>query len=175
MKKLLLTLAVAAMGFVASAQISAGLNGTFAMGMGDMSTAGFKTGFGGGVNGRYWLNDNMAAGLNVGYYTWTHENVSDLKYSFLPIMGAFDYYFTDEGFKPFVGVELGLVMATIDLGPLGSTSESVFGFAPVVGAAYGVSDNLDVFANVKYSMVMNSANTNTFLPISLGVNMKFGN
>lgn len=174
----------------AKAQISVGAYGGLALPMGDMSDEAkgdLKTGFGGGVAGRYWLNDNMAAGINLDWYgnkPNTEVAGVDMKALTSSYMAAFDYYFMDEGFKPYVGLQLGYISTKytasgefmgvpIDL----EESAGGFGLAPVLGAAYGINDNLDVFLNLKYVIGMNSnddVDINTsMLPINIGINFKF--
>jgi hypothetical protein len=163
-------------GAAAYAQISVGAYGGAALPMGDLSDAKFKMGFGGGVSGRYWLNDNMAAGVNFGYYSMTNDLSSDFTMSFMPITAAFDYYFMTEGFKPYAGVELGLTNTTtkLTLPFLGTmeNSETPFSYGIVLGAAYGLNDKMDVFGNVKYFSVATEGGTSTFLPINVGINYK---
>ena len=181
MKKLLLSLAVVAMGFAASAQISVGAYGGLGLPMGDLSDGKYKMGFGGGIVGNYALNDNMTAGVNIGYYSFTNEASDDITMTSIPIMGTFNYYFTDEGFKPFVGAEVGISMVTSKFSLLGTTiegSSSAFGFGLVGGAAYGLNDNMDVFAAVKYnsfSLGGDLTGTLAYLPINVGIVYKLGN
>ncbi len=183
----------------ANAQISVGLTVGAGIPMGDMADkakADLGTGFGGTLQGRYHLNDNMAFGVNIGYYSFKPNNIPagfTASAPVLPISLAFDYYFMDEGFKPYAGLELGFVNATYKMSGLGadiSASKGGLMFAPVVGAAYGVSDNLDILLNFKYVYGMTAGTVNatvlgttvpvdientTYVGINLGVQMKFGN
>lgn len=181
MKKLLLSLAAVAVGFAASAQISIGAYGGLALPMGDLSDGKYKMGFGGGVAGNYSLNDNMTVGANIGYYSFTNEASDDITMTSLPIMATFNYYFADEGFKPFVGAEVGMSMVTSKFNILGISAEgksTAFGFGLVGGAAYGMSDNLDLFAAVKYNQFSLGGDLNgtlSYLPINIGILYKLGN
>lgn len=174
MKKILLSIAMVVAGAAAYAQISVGAYGGAALPMGDLSDAKWKTGFGGGISGRYWLNDNMAAGVNIGYYSMSNETFSGASLSFMPITAAFDYYFMTEGLKPYAGLELGMTNATSKIEFFGVTaeaSEANFSYGIVVGAAYGINDNMDVFANLKYFSVLSDPSMN-ILPINVGINYK---
>lgn len=179
MKKLLLSLAVVAMGFAASAQISVGAMGGVALPMGDMKdVAKMKMGFGGGVAGAYALNENMSAGLSIGFYSFTSEVSSDFTLTALPILGNFTYYLMTDGFKPFLTADVGLGMMTAKSSFFGvstETKENAFGYGIGAGAAYGISDQLDVFGSVKYSSYATTGSATTWIPITVGVMYKLGN
>lgn len=208
---------VAATMFTSNAQISVGLTGGYATGMdlakpltGSTNNENLVSdaGYGGGLTGRYWLNDNMAVGLNISYFTFGTKDVpADVtsSYSVMPISLAFDYYFMTEGFKPFAGLEAGYVncawIAKYPVNYLGSSSpafdisynNSGLYIAPIVGAAYGVNDNIDINLNAKYMLGLNGGNqdikysiagvpttqvdtyASSFVNINLGVSYKFGN
>ena len=201
--------------FTSNAQISIGITGGFGTAM-DLakptSTGGDKlaseNGFGGGISGRYWLNDNMAAGINISYFSFGIKDVPsgiNSSYSVTPISLAFDYYFMDEGFKPFAGLEAGYMigswLAKYDANYNGngnpafdiSFSNNGLFIAPVVGAAYGINDNFDILLNAKYMLGLNGgkqdlkasisgapstqidAEASSFVNVNLGVSYKFGN
>ncbi|MFZ4796023.1 MAG: OmpW family outer membrane protein [Bacteroidia bacterium] len=207
-KKLALIIGLATAGtFSANAQISLGLTGGMGLPMGDMANKDkmdLGSGFGGGLTGRYFLNDNMAVGLNLSYFSFAVNNIpsgATASYSNMPITAAFDYYFMDEGIKPYAGLEAGFIYSSI------KTSQTVSGInvevtgsksglliAPVVGVAYGVNDALDIMLNAKYMYGMTSGKMDvtataggqsqttsidwydaTFVNINLGVSYKFGN
>jgi outer membrane protein W len=207
-KKIALIIALATVGtFSATAQISVGLTGGMGLPMGDMADKAkmdLGSGFGGGLTGRYFLNDNMAVGLNLSYFSFAVNNIpsgATASYSNMPITAAFDYYFMDEGIKPYAGIEAGFLYSSIKsttsiLGTAFEATGSKSGLliAPVVGVAYGVNDALDIMINAKYMYGMTSgkmdvtttsggqSQTNsidwydaTFVNINLGVSYKFGN
>ncbi len=185
MKKLLLSLAAVAMGFAASAQIGVGLSGGFNLPMGDFGDkdkGGFKSGFGVGVHGRYALNDNMQVGLNTGYYSWTNATLDKVTFRIIPIAGVFDYYFMTEGFKPYAGLDVGFYLGQAALDGKTDNIDAVnkFGLAPHLGAAYGVSDNLDIFGNVAYNMIFAKDDDTgqsdiNYIGINVGIMYKIGN
>ncbi|MFA9213413.1 MAG: outer membrane beta-barrel protein [Candidatus Methylacidiphilales bacterium] len=201
--------------FTSNAQISIGLTGGFGTGMdlakplgGSGDKLASENGFGGGITGRYWLNDNMAVGLNVSYFSFNSKNVPSgvtSSYSVLPISLAFDYYFMDEGFKPFAGLEAGYMIGSWiakynanydgNGNPAFDMSYKNNGLfvAPVVGVAYGINDNFDILLNAKYVLGLNGgkqdltysisglpamqidSEASSFVNVNLGVSYKFGN
>ncbi len=207
-KKITLIIALATVGaFSAKAQISLGLTGGMGLPMGDMSDKNkmdLGNGFGGGLTARYFLNEKMAVGLNLSYFSFAVNNIPSgvtASYSNMPITAAFDYYFMDEGIKPYAGLEAGFLYSSIKSSQtISGISVDVTGsksgllIAPVVGVAYGVNDALDILLNAKYMYGMTSGkmdltataggqtqNTTTdwydatFVNINLGVSYKFGN
>lgn len=208
---------VAATMFTSNAQISVGLTGGYATGMDlakpqtgstDNKNLVSDVGYGGGLSGRYLLNDKMAVGLNISYFTFGVKDVpADVtsSYSIMPISLAFDYYFMTEGFKPFAGIELGYINCAWSakypanyqggVSPAFDISFNNNGLyiAPIVGAAYGVNDNIDINLNAKYMLGLNGekqdlkysisgiptqqidAIASSFVNINLGVSYKFGN
>ncbi len=208
LKKIALIIALATVvTFSAMAQVSVGLTGGMGLPMGDMANKdkmNLGSGFGGGLTGRYFLNDNMAVGLNLSYFSFAVNDVPSgvtASYSNMPITAAFDYYFMDEGIKPYAGLEAGFLYSSIKSSQTvsGKTvdvtgSKSGLLIAPVVGVAYGVNDALDIMLNAKYMYGMTSGKADitatggaqtqttsidwydaTFVNINLGVSYKFGN
>ena len=194
--------------FTSNAQIAIGLTGGFGSPMGDMASKdkfSLGNGFGGGLSGRYFLNDNMAVGLNIGYYSFSFHDVppaiTSNSYYNLPITAAFDYYFMDEGFKPYAGLELGYIHTSYKLTQdVSGVSVDIKGskggllFAPVVGVAYELNDNLDILLNAKYMYGLTEGKTDlemtasgqsqttsvdyyntTFLNVNLGVSYRLSN
>jgi len=152
-------------------------------------------GFSLGIHGRYFINDNIAAGLNIGYSFLGAQQFAGANaagtISVMPIMAAIDYYFSTEKFKPFAGLELGFIhtKASIPAGFLTYTGTgNGFAFAPVVGVQYDLTDNIGVLFNAKYMVGMNEhkwdGNTNgtdvgvaptSYIGYNLGVNFIFDN
>lgn len=198
---------VAATMFSSNAQISFGLTGGLGLPMGDMSNKdkmNIGNGFGGGIFGRYWLNEKMAVGLNASYFSFTPNDIpsgTTASMSVIPVTAAFDYYLMDEGFKPFVGLELGMLNNSMKLtqtvsGVSAESTASTTGllFAPVVGVAYGITDAIDISLNAKYMYGMTDGKVDvkttfggssttvsqdfyntTYVGINLGVSYKLGN
>lgn len=185
--------------FTSNAQIAIGLTGGMGLPMGDMSNkdkGSLGSGFGGGLTGRYFLNDNMAVGVNISYFSFTVNDVPSgvtASYNNMPITAAFDYYFMDEGFKPYAGLEAGFINASYKTSANSTDinfSKGGLLVAPVVGFAYGINDNIDLMLNAKYMYGMTSGKQDvtvsgtslsvdtydaTFLNFNLGVSYKLGN
>ena len=169
MKKLLtIVLAIVLIaGFTSTtkAQISIGAKAGIALPMGTFGDA-FGLGFGGSAIGEYALNENMAVGLNIGYYTFGEKNSSGVTYSVIPILADFKYFFQTKGFMPYVGAGLGMYMGTTKIDFLGtsvSSSTSDFGFSPKVG--FWMGEGFKYGACIDYNIVSNANH--------LGINIGF--
>lgn len=183
MKKLVKLAAIAALtlfSVAATAQIKIGANAAVGMPMGD-NMEGFNTGFGGGLSGKYMLNDNMAVGAGFNYIKMGSD-VDGVDFTVMPITANYTYYFGTEGFKPYAGIDAGIYMTTfnmkMDLGMLGTTevevSDSNTGFAPVVGFEYAFSDALALDVNAKYNYIMTEGDASTILGINVGIVYSLG-
>lgn len=179
MKKLLLAAVVVLFSLGASAQFKLGVSGGLGLPMGDFGD-GYKMGFGGGVAGKYMLNEKLAVGLNIGYYSFTAKDEfggSDVKFSAMPITGLINYYFATEGFKPYVGADLGFYSCKSKTNFMGvdfSATATKFGFAPTVGFAYGLSDKMDLDVNAKYHFISTEGSSTSFLGINVGLIFALG-
>lgn len=177
MKKVLITVLLATGIAVSSfSQIKIGVN--LGANIPANGFTGYSVGFGGYVNGRYvFADDKVAVGADLGYFT-VGTPISEIKVSMLPILGAFEYFFTNSGFKPFVGLKAGFVTTTIksDLPFFGSISVSSSSFAvgPQVGFAYGINDNLDLNLTAQYLYIASTGSATGILPITAGISYKFG-
>lgn len=182
MKKLAKFSAIVALflfsGLAANAQIKVGVNGGVQIPTGDLGD-GAKTGFGGGLSGKYMLNPNMGVGLNLGYYSYGGKEVtaaaegsegvtstsvdnasSKTDISIIPITANYTYYFGEGSLKPYVGVDLGAAIMKMKNDAYGIDSSSTkFMFAPVVGVEYGLTESLALELNVKYNFIVNGIET----------------
>jgi len=181
MKKISL-LIVAFIGLIVfNTQAQIHLGGTIGLQIptGDMAD-GMKTGFGLDLLGKYYLNDNIAIGLDVG---WARFGVEDMGFeedidasgAFVPLTALVEYHFGTGKVKPFIGADLGLYIFKVKAsyqGVSASTSESYFGFAPVGGIEYDIKDNLAFTANLKYNYIMIEDSNGSYLGINAGVIFK---
>lgn len=181
-KKIALFAVAAFFAVSASAQIKVNVGGGLALPMGDFGD-GFKMGYGVNVGGKYMLNEKMAVGASLGYFMFTPKDEVegiDVKFSMMPIVGNFTYYFGTEGFKPYAGADLGFYMwkfkqegefmgIPFDVEDNGSD----IGFAPIVGFEYGFSDKLALDVNAKYNYVMTEGEASTYVGINVGVSYSF--
>ncbi|MBJ7429320.1 MAG: outer membrane beta-barrel protein [Bacteroidia bacterium] len=190
-----------------NAQIAIGLTGGLGLPMGDMSDKtkmGADLGFGGGITARYFLTEKLAVGLNASYFSFGVKDLpsgASASIGVMPISVAFDYYLMTEGLKPFLGLEAGIVnnspkaSGTISgINFESSASKTGLLVAPVVGIAYGLTDEFDISLNAKYMFGMtdgkidfkSTANgttqnlsqdwfNTTYIGINLGISYKLGN
>jgi hypothetical protein len=156
------------------AQISIGAKAGIALPMGTFGDA-VGLGFGGSAIGEYAINENMAVGLNIGYYTFSGKTIAGFdmpSYSIIPILADFKYFLQTEGFRPYVGAGIGMYMSsmadytmtmfgTTVTVPGGSTSD--FGFSPKVG--FWMGDGFQYGACIDYNIVSNANH--------LGINVGF--
>lgn len=160
------------------AQISVGLSGSMAFPNGDMASKDkmdVKSGYGVHLHGRYALNDNLAIGLNVGYYSFTINDVSagtnasltTASIYMMPVSLCAEYAFLTDDFKPYAGIDIGMInnsaKASGDVS--GNTyeltgSKSGLYFAPVIGFNYAVSDAFDLNFHAKYNYGLTSGSMN---------------
>jgi len=198
---------VAATMFTSNAQISVGVTGGLGLPMGDMASKdkmNIGNGFGGGITARYWLNEKMAVGLNASYFSFTPNDIPSgftASIGVMPITAAFDYYILEDGIKPFVGLEFGMINVSpkvtgtfSGVGIESTASKTGLLVAPVIGVAYGITDAIDISLNAKYmygitdgkidftNKTGGSSKTEsqdwfntTYVGINLGVSYKIGN
>ncbi|OFY13101.1 MAG: hypothetical protein A2X11_13115 [Bacteroidetes bacterium GWE2_42_24] len=165
-------------------QIKIGVNAGLGLPMGDFGDS-YKMGFGGSVEGKYFLNENIAVGATFGYYSFTGkdelltalslgtESSADAKFTIMPILATVDYYFATEGFKPYVGAGVGLYSwkSKVTIPNYGDyeVTGSDFGVAPTVGFCYGLSEKIDLNVNAKYNMIFTEGSSTTYLGVNVGI------
>ena len=132
-----------------NAQISVGAKAGLALPMGIFGD-GYGMGFGGSAIGEYALNENMALGLNIGFYTFGEKNSSGYTFSVIPIVADFKYFFATEGFMPYAGAGLGMYMGSVHFSGA-SASSSEFGFSPKVG--FWMGEEFKYGASLDYNIV----------------------
>lgn len=154
------------------AQVTVGLDlGTF-IPLGDQEV----THFGGNLSLKYGINDNIRAGLNLGYYTKKYADLgifgSDIRSNIIPITGLFEYSFGKNDFRPYAGLDAGLYNLGLSIG---STSFSVnaFGIAPVFGFNYNISDAFAITLNTKYHIVFAEGESMSIMSANIGGAVKF--
>ena len=151
--------------------------------MGDFGDA-FKTGFGGQGTFLYSLNPELTLTAAIGYYSFTNKDYSDATFSTVPVLVGARYVLGKGSFVPYAGAELGLHFCTIKVvapkfdfgfgsigGGTSSTSESDFGFSPMVGFMMPLSPKLNLDVNLKYNIISTSGQSSNFIGINAGVQM----
>ena len=92
-------------------------------------------------------------------------------YRFLSVTGLFEYYFKGDKVKPYVGAGLGLYNYKISYDAMGgsySDSKSYFGFAPVIGVMYELSEKISLLGNLKFHYVATDGDAATMIGIHFG-------
>lgn len=148
MKKVytILCLSIALFSIQATAQVSGGLGGGLLRSTEDNaeSMLGFE------LYVKYDVTDAFRAGINFGYYQKTDEVFGvTFRSSLVPISITGEYVFLENNFRPYVGLQLGVLQAGFKSGNT-KTSDSYFAFAPVVGADYHINDQIGLNFNFKY-------------------------
>lgn len=139
-----------------------------------------KMGFGGLLEGNYFVTENISLGVNAGYYTFSGKEVDVVgvgdnypNFSMIPIIVKGDYYFNKSGFMPYGGVSLGIYMmktAEVTFGQvkIPSDSDSKFGFSPHLGFLTG--EGIKFGAEAAYNIVSDA----NYLNINLKVVFPLG-
>lgn len=138
---------------------------------GDAANAGF------GISGifQYYLQPGLVIGGTIGYQSWGSD-VDGVSFSNIPIMALLNYYFTAQGMKPFIGVELGLNASSSEIKFFGisqSNSETNLGFSVLGGIETVLNEDLNLRVNAKYNIIFGDENT-TFFGINAGLMYKLG-
>jgi hypothetical protein len=185
MKKVLLALvAVAMVGWMSETSSAEGkfkisVAGDVLMPMGDFGDA-FSTGFGGSVRGELSVAPMISATLETGYFTWSPKDLPagyDASFYGIPVLAGVKAYFMPAGGPRAYGMaELGLFLATASatvpiLGEV-STSETEFGFAPVIGVEIPVGPGTSVDVSARYFSIATDPSSNSIgfrAGISFGV------
>tara|TARA_B100001059_G_C17603520_1_gene460796 strand:- start:253 stop:786 length:534 start_codon:yes stop_codon:yes gene_type:complete len=173
MKKLFFTTLTALLfTFTGNTQISATLNGGTLL-VSDWDEGAF---LGFNLEGKYDINENMRAGIALGFYNWSEsENGFKFGLNIIPVSASFEYKILTGDFRPYAGINLGLNRTSsyfkID-GESDRDAENDLSFAPVVGAEYWISDNLGINFNAKYHYILNgdgNVDNLTAIALNLGV------
>jgi len=169
MKRLQLLLVAIIFAVTANAQIQVGVSGSLGLPLGTFGDAA-KLGVGATVTGKYQLNEKMTIGANIGYLSFSSD-YEGFSWTIMPITGLFEYNLG----PAYIGADLGFyslgAKITVD-GMEASSSEAYFGFAPVVGANFPISEKLSFNANAKYNIITSDGESTSYLGINLGLLFK---
>ena len=175
MKKVILMMVVVVFcAATANAQLSVGASLGTQVDTEDDNTVGFGV----GINAEYLIVPNFGLGVNFGYYIMDREKdggVTSTAY-LMPFTLTGKYYFLTEKFRPYVGADMGLY--TIGLRVSGSSlsinySDTNFGFGPVAGFQFGLSDNLAFDVNLKYSHILADGESVGLVGLNAGIVYRF--
>ncbi len=158
---------------ISQAQVELGITLGAQIPTGDLSN-GTKTGFGLNAVGKYFIQENIALGLNLGYSKF-ETDAEGVSFSIVPVTGLFEYYFNSQKVRPYVGADIGAYSFGAKVEYMGineSDSKIYFGFAPTGGLLCRISDQLSFCANLKYHYVTSEGGSSTWLGINAGVVIK---
>ena len=177
MKKIMLLVGAALMGLTMNAQrFDLGANFMLGLPMGDYGIGDSESktpfapglGLGGGIEANYWFNDNISAGLEVGFISFGEEEVREdgqvamSSGQVIPIILKGEYHFLEGAFRPFagIGVGYGIMSRSMEQNVFGSTLKATWDqngliISPRVGALYQVSDMLAINLSHQYNLMMN--------------------
>jgi outer membrane protein W len=112
-------------------------------------------------------------GANIGYYAKSNEVLGiKIRIFVMPITALFEYSFSDNDFSHYLGGDMGIYRFGISKD--GNTSANgYFGFAPVVGFDYKLSDHLLLNSNLKIHLIFTNQETTTAFTINVGLCYKF--
>lgn len=163
----------------AKAQIAFGANGIAALPLGTFKD-GATPGFGGGLVGHYFINPRFAVGANVSYISFGYKEYGfkiDGSTSLLAFAASANYYFSDEIFRPYIGIDMGYSMLTSSVkggGMTFSISKGYIALSPTVGFTYDFSNALALNANLKYGILFSDpknilAPEASYAPLNVGI------
>jgi outer membrane protein W len=140
-----------------------------------------------GIDGKYFINDNMTLGWTTGWQTF-YEPVSGTftegtqtrtgtQYRYIntiPVMLTYNFFFNEDGeTQPFVGLGLGTywLERRTTMGLFASTEDNWhFGLTPEVGILFPVNIQSNFYVTVRYNNAFpsNDSITYSYLGLNLG-------
>ncbi|MBI3500597.1 MAG: hypothetical protein HY063_02295 [Bacteroidetes bacterium] len=191
MKKIFCCLVVSCFVGRSMAQFQAGIILGPQIPVGGFSNA-FHVGVGFGITGKYFLKDNMAAGINLHYNSFGGDSYRGYYYysdyhshlGMTAFTGLFEYYFSNDKLKPYAGSDLGLYFWRYkydyywtnnggNIVPVSGISHGTeLGIAPMAGASYEVSDKFILNGNLKFNLMLTESNLN-YIGFNFGAFYKF--
>lgn len=138
---------------------------------GDVGAMKSRGGF--SIEGGYALNDKMTIGLNVGNY-WKSTSFEGTPFTSIvrPVTVSFKNNFMEDAFRVYAGAELGLITYLWDE-LFESESGSYLGFGVIGGAKYLINDNISVFGEAKYQLIMLDNRNEDVVIFNIGLNYLF--
>lgn len=125
-----------------------------------------NTGFGVHFYGMYYVIDNLAINVGLGYYRWSGDIDSDItnydiNYWNIPVHvgGIYEIRIPRQAFMFYAGLDLGLNFFTAEIDyeseflEEGSDSETDFSLMPKIGVFYPFSKNLSFDGNIKINVL----------------------
>ena len=147
-----------------------------------------------GLTGDYFINENLAIGLNGAKNAFSLNNEPNYEYfkcSVTELSVSGEYYFGKEKWKPHIGISAGLYNNKVDYSytyftlpyPYAyytvqttvtkSETENKFGFAPEVGLLYTLTKRIDFDATLKYHVIASGFGTIPYWGVTAGFLFNF--
>lgn len=156
------------------------------------------TGYGVNADGEYFVMPQLSVGLNAGYYSFRHDEIHVGKgnYSMIPVMLRGTWYFFDDDFQPFGGLNVGYYMnrtkydsvieprSYLDpvsglfihkpgsIKPINLKSGSL-AVVPMAGCVYRAFDKVRLNFHLRYNMIFEEKKTINVIGIHFGVIYSF--
>lgn len=142
-----------------------------------------------GLAGDYFINNNLALGLNLSQNAFSLNNEPNYEYfncSVIEFSVSGKYYFGKEKWRPHIGASVGLYTNKVNYSytyftlpyPYAyytkqttvtkSETENKFGFAPEAGFLYDLTKQIDFDATVKYHVIMSGYGTIPYWGVTVG-------
>lgn len=129
-----------------------------------------NAGLGYGISGKYFLTDNITAGLNANYFALSLKSASTYSISSTQFHLSGDYFFLTDEVRPYAGIDFGLTQFKAESFATEATS-SYLSYGIGGGLMYFINDNFAANGIVRYNSI-NATEAANFLSIGLGVTYK---
>lgn len=149
MRKFVFAVCLCCLVLPVQSQIMSGFNASGAISVGRLSNYG-AGGIGFGGQGKFFVIERLSLGFNIG---WTFFFGKEHNFSIIPIRGAVEYYFKDEGsrIRPYAGSDIGIYITSHN-GP----AQVLFGVGPGGGVLFELSDYVNISVGAKYNMIVDN-------------------
>lgn len=170
-------LLIIAVGFLltSQAQTHLGLNTIYSKPLGEFGKEAVH-GYGGNVNAKFYVGPRVTLGLSTGYLGYSTDK-SRVGYNILQFTLESEFYFREQGFRPYLAFSGGMLMLSrkekYTLGTK-SKSEVYFSFSPMAGVLFDVSRSTALRFNMQYFLFFVENETWYAFTPSLGIYYKIG-
>jgi len=127
-------------------------------------------GLGYGISGKYFLTDNITAGVNANYFALSLKSASSYSISSTQFHLSGDYFFLTDEVRPYAGIDFGLTQFKAE--SFASEAKSNYlSFGVGGGLMYFINDDFAINGMVRYNSIRADEAAN-YLSIGLGVTYK---
>jgi hypothetical protein len=128
-------------------------------------------GIGYGVSGKYFLTDNITAGLNANYFSLALKSASSYSISSTQFHLSGDYFFMTDEIRPYAGIDFGLTQYKFENYNF-ELKENYLSYGVGGGLMYFFNDNFAGNGMVRYNSINSSGDAANYLSVGLGVTYK---